>query len=89
MGFASDLHQQLANGEVCAFAGAGLSMGAGLPGWYDLISQLSQRIGYDLPPAKWATSDTKQIYEEERAEWAAERETVAGKMSEIERRLGT
>lgn len=58
MDFASDLHQQLANGEVCAFAGAGLSMGAGLPGWYDLISQLSQRIGYDLPPAKWATSDT-------------------------------
>ena len=53
-----DLKQQLANGEVCAFVGAGLSVGAGLPGWYDLISQLSQRIGYELPPAKWATSDT-------------------------------
>ena len=53
-----DLKQQLANGEVCAFVGAGLSVGAGLPGWYDLISQLSQRIDYELPPAKWATSDT-------------------------------
>ena len=47
-----DLKQQLANGEVCAFVGAGLSVGAGLPGWYDLISQLSQRIGYKLPPAE-------------------------------------
>ena len=53
-----DLKQQLANGEVCAFVGAGLSVGAGLPGWYDLISQLSQRIGYKLAPAEWATSDT-------------------------------
>ena len=54
----ADLKQQLANGEVCAFVGAGLSVGAGLPGWYDLISQLSQRIGYKLAPAEWATSDT-------------------------------
>ncbi len=52
-----DLKQRLANGEVCAFVGAGLSMGAGLPGWYDLQAELAERIGYDLPPRQWATGD--------------------------------
>ncbi|MFN8494096.1 MAG: SIR2 family protein [Caldilineaceae bacterium] len=54
----ADLKHSLANGNVCAFVGAGLSVGAGLPGWYDLISELAQRIDYkELPPRQWATSD--------------------------------
>jgi len=53
----TDLKKHLANGEVCPFVGAGMSVGAGLPGWYDLISKLSERIGYDMPPLQWATSE--------------------------------
>ena len=53
----ADLKQHLADGEVCAFVGAGLSMGAGLPGWYDLLAELAARINYDLPPRQWATGD--------------------------------
>jgi hypothetical protein len=54
-----DLKQRLAGGEVCAFVGAGLSIGAGLPGWYDLIDKLftSRHFDYDLPPRQWATGD--------------------------------
>jgi hypothetical protein len=52
-----DLKRGLATGNVCAFVGAGLSVGARLPGWYDLIAELSARIGYDLPPMKYATGD--------------------------------
>lgn len=53
----ADLKRDLANGEVCAFVGAGLSVGAGLPGWYDLISGLAAKIGYELPEAHWANGD--------------------------------
>lgn len=53
----TDLRKHLANGEVCPFVGAGMSVGAGLPGWYDLISELSERIGYAMPPLQWATSE--------------------------------
>lgn len=53
----ADLRQRLASGEVCAFVGAGLSIGAGLPDWYDLLAELAERIGYDLPPRQWATGD--------------------------------
>lgn len=54
----ADLKRHLADGEVCAFVGAGLSIGAGLPGWYDLLAELAERIGYDqLPPRQWATGD--------------------------------
>ncbi|MCX6032885.1 MAG: SIR2 family protein [Chloroflexi bacterium] len=52
-----DLQKSLSDGNVTAFVGAGLSIGAGLPGWYPLISELSRRIGYDLPPQRWATSE--------------------------------
>ena len=52
-----DLRQHLAAGEVAAFVGAGMSIGAQLPSWYDLIAELSARIGYELAPAKWATGD--------------------------------
>jgi hypothetical protein len=53
----SDLQRSLATGNVCAFVGAGLSVGAGLPGWYDLSVELAARISYDLPPRKYATGD--------------------------------
>ncbi len=52
-----DLRPSLAASNVCAFAGAGLSIGAGLPGWYDLIAELTARIGYKLAPREWATGD--------------------------------
>jgi hypothetical protein len=52
-----DLMQGLAAGEVCGFVGAGLSVGAGLPGWYDLIAELSARSGEKLAPREWATGD--------------------------------
>lgn len=54
----NDLRRDLDRGEVCAFVGAGLSVGAGLPNWYTLVSELAARVGYELPPAKWATGDT-------------------------------
>ena len=52
-----NLKESLSRGEVVAFVGAGLSVGAGLPGWYALISELAERINYELPPGQWATSD--------------------------------
>ena len=52
-----DLRQHLADGEVSAFVGAGMSIGAQLPSWYDLIAELSARIGFKLPPSEWATGD--------------------------------
>lgn len=51
------LRESLGRGEVAAFVGAGLSAGAGLPGWYRLISELSERIGRPMPPWEWATAD--------------------------------
>jgi hypothetical protein len=53
----ADLKDNLHKSNVVAFVGAGLSIGAGLPGWYSLISELAQRIGYQLPPAQWATGE--------------------------------
>jgi hypothetical protein len=52
-----DLRRSLASGNTCAFVGAGLSVSAGLPGWYNLVAELAARINYELPPAKWATGD--------------------------------
>jgi hypothetical protein len=52
------LKRDLLSGNVILFIGAGLSSGVGLPGWYSLIHELSQRVGYDLPPAKYATGDS-------------------------------
>ena len=52
------LRTSLAAGNLAAFVGAGMSLGAGLPGWYGLIKELCSRVGYDLPPARWAASDT-------------------------------
>jgi hypothetical protein len=38
------LRESLARGEVAAFIGAWLSLGAGLPGWYSLVEELATRI---------------------------------------------
>ena len=54
----ADIKENMAGGSLAAFVGAGLSIGAGLPGWYRLISELSQRVQYDLAPAQWANGDT-------------------------------
>jgi hypothetical protein len=51
------LKTEIRSGNAAPFIGAGLSMGAGLPGWYGLISELASRIGYELPPQKWASGD--------------------------------
>jgi hypothetical protein len=53
----ADLKDNLNKGNVIAFVGAGLSIGAGLSGWYSLISELARRIGYELPPTQWATGE--------------------------------
>ena len=52
-----DLSRTLIDGNICAFVGAGLSLGAGLPDWYTLIAELASRIGYEMPPRQWATGD--------------------------------
>ncbi len=66
----SDLKQRLRRGEVCAFVGAGLAKTAGLPDWYDVMSELAARIGFDLPPRRWATGeallDAAQAYVNQR-----------------------
>jgi len=41
-----ELVEQFKKGNVALFIGAGLSIGAGLPGWADLISPLAKRIKY-------------------------------------------
>ncbi len=51
------LREDLARGEVAAFVGAGLSAGAGLPGWYRLISELAERIDRPMPPWEWVTAE--------------------------------
>lgn len=51
------LRENLARGEVSVFSGAGLSAEAGLPDWYHLISELSERIGRPMPPWEWITAE--------------------------------
>ncbi|MGD8753063.1 MAG: SIR2 family protein, partial [Anaerolineales bacterium] len=53
-----DLHENLNDGNVSAFVGAGLSIGAGLPGWYGLIGELAGRIKIKLPEPEWVTGET-------------------------------
>jgi len=52
-----DLRESLGRGEVAAFVGAGLSAGAGLPGWYGLVSELAGRIHHPMPPREWITAE--------------------------------
>ena len=42
------LVEELARGSVVLLVGAGLSMGAGLPGWSELVSPLADAIKLDL-----------------------------------------
>jgi NAD-dependent SIR2 family protein deacetylase len=53
----ANIKRSLANGNMVAFVGAGMSVGAGLPGWYTLIKELSARVDYNLPPAQWTTGE--------------------------------
>ncbi len=53
----TQIRQRIGRGEIIAFVGAGLSVGARLPGWYDLVSELAGRIAYELPPRQYASSD--------------------------------
>jgi len=80
-----DLQRNLTTGNVCAFVGAGLSAGAGLPGWYDLIAELSARIGYELPPAKWVTGDALI----DAAQAYVNRQGLHGLISHLKDRLDT
>lgn len=52
------LVQALRAGAVAPFVGAGLSMGTGLPGWYDLIAGLARLSRQEMPPPAWAAADT-------------------------------
>jgi hypothetical protein len=52
-----NLQESLSRGETAAFIGAGLSMGAGLPGWYQLIRELAERIQHPMPPREWVTAE--------------------------------
>src|SRR5690554_2912331 len=42
---ARDLGHRARRGELALFVGAGVSMGAGLPGWRDLLAALAERAG--------------------------------------------
>lgn len=69
-----ELREQLSKGNIVLFIGAGLSIGAGLPGWIDLIRPLAEAIGTPLPPSQYVTSDhlldTAQYYENDRGRHA-------------------
>ena len=62
MDIPTELIEQFAHGNGVIFVGAGLSQGAGLSGWNDLLSPLAGRIG--LPP-DWHTHPLRvaQYYE--------------------------
>jgi hypothetical protein len=47
--FVGDLTTSLSRGDVVLFIGAGLSIGAGLPGWGALVRPLAEAVGYRLP----------------------------------------
>jgi hypothetical protein len=46
-----DLVQALRDGECALFVGAGLSSGAGLPGWGELVGRLASELGIPPDPA--------------------------------------
>ena len=65
----------LQKGNLVLFVGAGLSMGAGLPGWLAIARPLANAIGYRLPnEAKFITTDhlltAAQYYENQRGRTA-------------------
>jgi tetratricopeptide (TPR) repeat protein len=52
-----DIRQALERNELVLFIGAGISIGAGLPGWLALIRPLAQAVGFDLPEDKFITTE--------------------------------
>jgi hypothetical protein len=68
----TELVEAFKRGDVSLFIGAGLSMGAGLPGWIDLMRPLAQSIG-----SRWPTNEldltvdhllnTAQLYANQRS----------------------
>jgi hypothetical protein len=52
-----ELSSELMAGNVVAFVGAGLSIGSGLPGWYNITRNLVSRISYPLPPEEWTSGE--------------------------------
>lgn len=66
-----DLIDQFSRGNGILFIGAGLSSGAGLPGWLKLVRPLARSVSYDLPDEdKFITTDhlltAAQRYENQR-----------------------
>lgn len=59
--FPSELIDQFSRGNGCVFVGAGLSRGAGLPNWADLVKPLAARVK-DCPPDS-SFLDIAQYYE--------------------------
>jgi nucleoside phosphorylase len=67
----SELKDQFHHGSVILFIGIGLSVGAGLPNWTNLIRPLAQSVSYELPSEdKFITVDhllaATQRYENQR-----------------------
>src|SRR2546423_15409742 len=67
----TELSNLLKRGDVTVFIGAGISIGAGLPGWGALIRPLAQSVGYRLPTEdEFITADllltAAQYYENQR-----------------------
>lgn len=52
-----ELVDQLMDGEVVALVGSDFSCGAGIPSWYEVISELAMRLDEEMPPPRWATPD--------------------------------
>jgi hypothetical protein len=71
----TELSNLLKRGDVTVFIGAGISIGAGLPGWGALIRPLAQSVGYRLPTEdEFTTADlfltAAQHYENQRGRQA-------------------
>lgn len=71
----TELSNLLKKGDVTVFIGAGMSIGAGLPGWGALIRPLAQSVGYRLPTEdEFTTADllltAAQHYENQRGRQA-------------------
>ena len=65
--YPDNLADDLAKGSLIAFVGAGISVGAGLPNWIDLIKPLADAVSYRLPSMQDITAhkllDAAQRYE--------------------------
>ena len=55
--FRSELSRMVQDRNLVPFIGAGMSQGAGLPGWYGLLQPLADEIGYALPPREYVNGE--------------------------------